>query len=164
MDSVSQRMPEGGLQASNAALAGVRRNASNADLAAVQQNASRLRARYHIPTSEHTIQVGAELERMCVDDTEEHSSKDAYILYGAGIDVTESDPIPISPCLDLTKLKTVLDIRRFVSDREPLLDPTPGVDLPKLYVSSCYSSSPIHIEDYALFGINYHHFGAPVVW
>lgn len=39
-----------------------------------------------------------------------------------------------------------------------------GVMVPWLYVGSCLSAFCWHVEDHALYSVNYHHLGAPKVW
>ena len=39
-----------------------------------------------------------------------------------------------------------------------------GVMVPWLYVGSCLSAFCWHVEDHALYSVNYLHLGAPKVW
>lgn len=49
---------------------------------------------------------------------------------------------------------------RYVDDDELIS----GVMVPWMYVGSCFSAFNWHVEDHALYSINYIHFGSPKVW
>lgn len=51
-------------------------------------------------------------------------------------------------------------VLRYVTVQEPIT----GVMVPWLYVGSCLSAFCWHIEDHALYSVNYLHMGAPKVW
>lgn len=76
------------------------------------------------------------------------------ILYACGIPVKDKD-FTITRNFSLSCLGTVLD------ESPQKMD---GIVHPFLYVGTEYASFPWHIEDGALFSINYLHYGAPCIW
>lgn len=93
-----------------------------------------------------------EESRNCVIDTRlKHKTP---ILYACGIPVNDKD-FKISPNFGLSCLGTVLDRCPIKMD---------GIVSPFLYVGTEYASFGWHIEDGALFSINYLHYGAACIW
>jgi hypothetical protein len=77
------------------------------------------------------------------------------LLYGAGIVLPKFEHVYITKNFTLSRLGTILDCYH---------ERLPGMSWPYFYVGLPHSCFPVHIEDGALWSVNFLHYGAHKIW
>lgn len=94
------------------------------------------------------------------DDGEKRISAEYYghgIMYASGIPVTKTDRFMMTESFGLYALSYVSMLRVLKHHYE-------GVTSPYLYLAGTHSFFACHIEDMALYSVNFNHHGAPRLW
>lgn len=88
-------------------------------------------------------------------DCDEERTNTIYYAPGISFKRRQTDPVFITEHFSLSRLKNILNVLRIFYD---------GISYPMMYMGQLHSFFPVHIEDTALWSINFLHFGAPKIW
>lgn len=124
------------------------------DICRLLEKAKPLRSKYcFTKDASVSIKTEFELEKKTRSAQTKQDTPKFHIIYPSGIPVQKA--FKITPTFSLSELGTVLDLYPKKVD---------GISNPFLYVGCEYASFAWHIEDVALFSLNFLHYGADCVW